>query len=112
MSAFADMGGQQPLRIWDGVSARAVEGERLTIAVVELAPGSVVPEHSHDHEQLGICLSGGLRFRIGDEQRDVVSGDSWRIGSDVPHEVAASPDGAVVVEAWAPARDDWRGLER
>jgi quercetin dioxygenase-like cupin family protein len=112
VSAFANLDEQTRLRIWDGVSAGAVEGDRLTVAIVDLAPDSVVPEHRHDHEQLGVCVSGGLRFRIGDEQRDVVPGDSWRIGSDIPHEVRAGPDGAVVIEAWAPARDDWQRLER
>ena len=109
---FAHMGDQSPLRIWDGVSARTIDGQRLTVAVVELAPGSTVSEHRHDHEQLGVCISGELRFRVGDEERGIAAGDSWRIGSDVPHEVTAGPDGAVVVEAWAPARDDWAGLER
>jgi len=30
----------------------------------------------------------------------------------VPHEVRVGPDGAVLVEAFAPRRDDWDALER
>src|SRR3954463_9357223 len=38
--------------IWDGVRARTLHGERTPLAWVELAPGAVVPPHSHDNEQM------------------------------------------------------------
>jgi quercetin dioxygenase-like cupin family protein len=94
--------------IWDGAAARSVHGERLTLAVVELDPGSVVPEHRHDHEQLGIVLRGDVTFRVGDETRALTAGGTWLIPSNVPHEVRVGPDGAVVIDAFAPVRDDWR----
>ena len=111
MSAFADLAEIARLRVFDGVAGRIVGGKGLTLAAVELDPGSVVPEHSHPHEQIGVCVSGSLAFRIGDEERDVVAGGTWEIRGGVPHEVRVGPDGAVVIEAWAPARDDWSGLE-
>lgn len=46
------------IRVWDGVRARRVEGERITLAIVELDPGAVVPEHRHAAEQNGIVLRG------------------------------------------------------
>jgi quercetin dioxygenase-like cupin family protein len=99
-------------QIWDGVAARSLHGERLTVAVVELDPHSVVPEHGHDHEQLGIVLRGAVTFRVGDETRELRAGGTWRIPSNVPHEVHVGPEGAVVIDAFAPARDDWRDRER
>ena len=99
-------------RIWDGVAARSVHGERLTLAVVELDPGSVVPEHSHDHEQLGIALHGSLTFRVGGETRELRAGGTWRIPSNVPHEVHVGAEGAVVIDVFAPTRDDWRDRQR
>ncbi|MBB5078840.1 cupin domain-containing protein [Nonomuraea endophytica] len=100
-----------PTRIWEGVVARVVEGDELTLAVVELPPGGLVPEHRHHNEQLGVCVSGTLTFRAGDESREFGPGGTWRVLAGVPHEVLAGPDGAVVVEAFAPRRDDWRDLE-
>jgi len=44
MTAFDEVAGLPPLPIWDGVVARAVEGERVTLSVVELDPDSVIPE--------------------------------------------------------------------
>jgi len=112
MSAFDDLVSVQPLRIWDGVVARTVEGDLSTLAVVELDPGSVVAEHSHENEQLGVVVRGSVTFRVGDEVRDLGPGGTWQIPPNTPHEVHAGPDGAVVVDVFAPARDDWQSIER
>lgn len=99
------------LAIWDGVTGRVVQGERGTLVVVELEPGSVVPEHSHDNEQLGVCAAGSLTFRIGEESRELGPGDTWLIQSNAPHEVHVGPEGAVLIETFVPARADWAELE-
>jgi unsaturated pyranuronate lyase len=112
MSAFGGIGQLDHLRIWDGVTAQAVEGDRTTLGVIDLEPGATVPEHNHDNEQLGVLIRGAMRFRIGDETRDLAPGDTWRVLSGVPHAVTAGPEGALAVECFAPARDDWAALDR
>jgi unsaturated pyranuronate lyase len=109
---FADLGDLDAQRIWEGVTGRVVEGERVTLAVIELDPDSVVPEHRHENEQVGVLVSGRLEFRIADETRRVEPGGTWCIPADVPHEVRTGSEGAVAVEVFAPARTDWAGLER
>ena len=112
VSVFADLGSLRPQDIWNGVGVRAVHGERITLGVVELDPNAVVPEHSHENEQLGLVLSGSLTFRIGDESRELRVGDTYVIPANVPHEVTATgPDGAVVIDVFAPIRDDWSRFE-
>jgi quercetin dioxygenase-like cupin family protein len=111
-SPFTDLSDIAPQRIWGGVVGRAVHGERLTMAFIELEPDSVVPEHSHDNEQVGLLLRGALQFRIGDEARELRPGATWRILANVPHEVVTGPDGATLIEVFAPPRHDWRDLER
>lgn len=108
MSAFDSISSLELQRIWDGVHGRIVHGDRITLSVIELDPNSVVPEHSHEPEQLGICLSGSLVFRVGDESRELGPGETWSIPGNVPHEVHVGPDGAVVLDVFAPTRDDWR----
>jgi quercetin dioxygenase-like cupin family protein len=110
LAHLKDLPDIDPLAIWEGVRARPVEGERITLAVVELDPGSVVPEHRHPNEQLGIMLRGSGRFRVGDETREVRPGSTWRILADVPHELAVGPDGAVVIDVFSPPRADWAGI--
>lgn len=107
MTNLADLAELEPIQVWDGVVARRVEGERLTVAVVELAPDAIVPEHRHPNEQCGLVIEGEVRFRIGDEERLLGPGGTWRILGDTPHEVAAGPEGAVVIDTFAPRRDDW-----
>jgi quercetin dioxygenase-like cupin family protein len=112
MSAFADLAELTTLRVWNGVSGRVLGGERVTMAVVELEPSAVVPEHNHEHEQIGVCVSGSVTYRVGDEERVLSPGNTWLIPGGVPHEVHTGPEGAVVVETWAPRREDWAALER
>ena len=81
------------------------------MAVVELDANSVVPEHSHENEQLGMVLRGSVRFRIGDETRELVPGSTWAIPANVPHEVATGPEGAEVLDVFAPVRADWSSFE-
>src|SRR4051812_2640673 len=102
----------EAIEIWEGVVGRVVGGERSTLAVIELDPGAVVPEHSHDNEQLGVLVAGSMTFRIGDETRELGPGGTWRIPSNTPHDVIAGPAGAVAVESFVPARMDWEPLPR
>lgn len=112
MSYFSEVAGVAPHEIWEGVAGRVVEGEQATLSVIELDAGAVVPEHRHANEQLGVLVAGSLTFRIGEESRELRPGGLWSIPADVPHEVRVGPEGAVVVEAFAPARADWASLGR
>ena len=112
MERFHDLKELPVIQVWATVAARAVHGERQSLAVVELDPRAVVPEHRHENEQLGIVISGSLEFRIEDETRALGPGETWTIPSNVPHEVTAGPEGAVVIDVFAPVRGDWEELEK
>ena len=47
MSAFDDLESIGPQLLAKGYLARAVHGEQLTLAVVEIGPGAELPEHRH-----------------------------------------------------------------
>src|SRR5579883_2940068 len=96
-----------PVPMFDGVSRRTLNsGERATLVEVTLAAGSTVPEHTHPHEQIGYLASGRLRFRIGDEEREIAAGDSWLIPGGVPHVVTALED-AVAIDIFSPPRIEY-----
>jgi quercetin dioxygenase-like cupin family protein len=108
MSRLVDLADIAPLEMRPGlVIARRIEGERITMAVFELQPRAVVPEHEHAAEQMGLCIQGSLTFSVGDETRTMFPGGTWNIPSGVPHRAEAGPDGAVAVEVFSPVRDDW-----
>ena len=111
MSPFEDLGSIAPQILANGYLARAIHGEQLTMAVVEIEPNAELPEHRHDNEQFGFVLEGSVTFQIGDEERNLGAGGIWRIPSNTPHSVTSGADGAIVVDVFSPPRDDWRAAD-
>jgi quercetin dioxygenase-like cupin family protein len=112
MKTFESLRSISPYIVREGITARAVEGERMTMAVVDLAPNAMLPEHHHENEQLGFVISGIITMRIGGEKRELHAGDTYAIPSHVPHDAVAGPDGCTVTDVFAPLRADWRELKR
>ena len=108
MTNLQDLADLPLLEIWgEDVRARRVQGEQITLAIVELAPNAVVPEHRHAAEQLGMVIRGQMHFTVDGETRDLGPGGTWRILGDRPHDVVAGPEGAVVIDVFNPIRSDW-----
>jgi quercetin dioxygenase-like cupin family protein len=113
MGNLVDIAALAPFDVWgEAVRARQVQGDRVAFALVELAPDALVPEHRHEQEQLGMVIEGQVRFRIDQEVMDLGPGGTWRIPSNHPHEIAAGPDGAVVIDIFSPLRADWERFTR
>jgi len=111
MSNLVDLETFPLLEVWgDAVRARRVQGESITLAVVELGPNAVVPEHRHVAEQLGMVIKGEMHFTLDGETRTLGPGGTWRILSNLPHTVQAGPEGAVVIDVFSPVRSDWDAL--
>jgi quercetin dioxygenase-like cupin family protein len=110
---FASVDGIAPLALMDGIRARAVHGDRITFAVIELSPGQSMPEHQHPSEQVGMILRGEYTFTVGGETRVRRPGDLWVIPAGVPHAVEVTGDeGCTVVETFSPPRADWSDVPR
>ena len=112
MSAYHNLSAVRPYKIWDGAVARAVKGERITFAVVDLEPNLVVPEHRHQNEQVGLVLQGFVTMTVGGEARRLGAGDTYVIPGDVPHGAETGPEGATVIDVFNPTREDWEQVER
>ena len=110
LADLADLADIPPIQVFDGVRVRRVQGDLVTLAVVELEPGAIVPEHRHASEQHGMVITGQMDFRVGSERRTLGPGGTWRIRAEVPHEAKAGPQGAVVIDVFAPIRSDWDEL--
>jgi quercetin dioxygenase-like cupin family protein len=106
-SRFPSRDEQHEIRIADGVTARVISGERLMVCEVTLAPGGVVPRHSHPHEQLGRCLVGAFELEIDGERRVVRAGESYVIPGDVPHAARALEATAVTLDIFSPPRAEY-----
>jgi quercetin dioxygenase-like cupin family protein len=97
----------EPARIWEGVLARPLNGERVTVGFVDIDPNVLVPEHRHENEQVGFVQRGSVTMTIAGEARELSVGGTYRIPSQVPHSAKAGANGASVVDVFAPVRADW-----
>jgi quercetin dioxygenase-like cupin family protein len=110
---FASVDDLAPIALMDGIRVRAVDGQGITLAVVELEPGIRMPEHRHPNEQVGVVVRGEFTFNVGGETRLRRPGDMWVIPAEVPHTVEATgPAGCTIVEAFSPPRADWAEVPR
>jgi quercetin dioxygenase-like cupin family protein len=110
---FAAIDGVEVMALMDGVRVRQVNGERITLAVMELDPVISLPEHSHPNEQVGIVLRGEFTFTIGGETRLRKPGDMWVIPPGIPHTVERTgAAGCTILETFSPPRADWADKPR
>ncbi|MBI3653287.1 MAG: cupin domain-containing protein [Acidobacteria bacterium] len=96
-------------RVNDLLERRLITSQHLMLAHVYLKKGCVVPQHSHDNEQLTYVLEGALHFYIGaDEAHEVIvrSGEVLVIPPNVLHKAIALED-TLDVDIFSPPRQDW-----
>ena len=76
----------------EGMETRIFAGDQAMLSVVRAEPNAVGSIHSHPEEQWGVLLEGsGVRIQDG-----------------VEHGLTSGPDGAVVIDIFAPPRGDYR----
>jgi len=92
--------------IFPGVEIRTAAGSNLMLSVVHLQRDSVVLDHAHPHEQMGILLEGRLEFTVGGVTRLLGPGDIWRIPGGIVHRVRALEQ-SVALDVFHPIREDY-----
>lgn len=97
-----------PVEMLPGIVRRTLtHGEKMMLIEVTLEPGSVVPIHTHPHEQTGYVVSGRMRLQIAAETLDLNPGDAYMIPGGVEHEATAL-EPLVIVDVFSPPRDEYR----
>ena len=95
---------QEPLN--ELLSRKFIAGDRMMIAQLVLNKGCVVPEHSHENEQITYILSGALKFNLSGKEVIVREGEVLVIPSNVVHGAVALED-TLDVDIFSPPRQDW-----
>ena len=89
------------------IDRQFVYGERTMLARIILRRGAVVPQHSHENEQITYVLEGALRFTMGDGRVITVgAGQVLVIPSHMPHSAVALED-TLDLDVFTPPRADW-----
>jgi quercetin dioxygenase-like cupin family protein len=69
-------------------------------------PGYDTPLHTHEHEQIGMVVSGKAVLRIGDRKIIVRAGDFYTIPAHTPHSDKSFGDEPFLVMAFYPAGEN------
>lgn len=97
----------KPVEMLPGVIRRTlVHGAQTSLHQLHMAKDSVVPIHTHPHEQIGYVASGTIEFEIDGEKTILNAGDGYCIAGGVPHGVVTVED-AVCVDIFSPVREEY-----
>jgi quercetin dioxygenase-like cupin family protein len=93
---------------FDSVEIRTAYGENVMMAYVNIEANTVLPEHSHPHEQMGMFLEGEAEFTIGDEKRMVKPGMAYLVPSNVKHKVVTFDKPVLALDIFSPVREEYK----
>jgi quercetin dioxygenase-like cupin family protein len=93
-----------------GIQRRAVWLDRVMLTFFTFQPGSVVPEHAHDHEQITVVTRGAMTFSLGGEVCTLRAGEGVCIPPNVRHGARILNEETEAYDAWSPPRDDYKAL--
>ena len=94
--------------IFPGVHIRTCAADKMMVSVVDLEPRSIVEEHSHPHEQVGMLLEGRATFYIGTEEKTLGPGDLYRIPGNIRHKVIVLDQPTRAIDIFCPIREEYR----
>ena len=61
---FLDFATVTPREVAPGYLGRYLHSDQITQGRVDIAPGAVIPDHSHPHEQWTLLLSGSFELTV------------------------------------------------
>ena len=91
----------------EGAMMRGIVGDGAMINLVDLAPDSLVPLHSHPHVQIGYVVEGVMIMEIDGAEYEMPPGTAYTIPGDVMHSGRGGPDGCRVIDVFVPVREDY-----
>ena len=80
------------------------DGENVLVNFVRYEPGTVVPRHAHDEEQVTFVLEGEFEFECDGETRTLRRGSVVHIPPGVPHAARTLDTSCLQVDVFSPPR--------
>ena len=91
-----------------GVTGQPLFGDGAMLNLIRFGPGATVPLHSHPHEQLGIVLEGMQALVVGGVSHELGPFEAYVLPGGIEHSAYCGPEGALVLDVFAPVREDYR----
>ncbi|MBL7864192.1 MAG: cupin domain-containing protein [Cyclobacteriaceae bacterium] len=96
-----------PREIFPGFLGRFIHSNNMTFAYWEVKKDSLVPVHSHIHEQVVNMLEGKLELYVDDQRNELTPGTVLVIPSNAVHKGKALTD-CKILDVFYPVREDYR----
>lgn len=91
-----------------GIFSQVYHGDQSTAMIARFEPHAGGRIHKHPHEQWGFVLEGSCVRVEGETETICKKGDFWVTKGGMMHTVRALEEGCVLLDVFAPARDDYR----
>ena len=90
-----------------GFRVKMIHTENMTMAYWKIRAGSILPEHSHVHEQVTNIIKGELELSIDGVKRVLTPNHPAVIPPEILHEGKAITD-CEVIDVFYPIRKDYK----
>jgi quercetin dioxygenase-like cupin family protein len=91
-----------------GVTGQPLFGAGGMLNLIRFEPGSTVPLHRHEHEQLGIVLEGMQALVVDGVAHEMEALEAYVLPGGVEHSAYCGPEGALVLDVFTPVREDYQ----
>jgi quercetin dioxygenase-like cupin family protein len=93
-------------KVTEMISRKVISGDRATLTQVYFKRGALVPQHSHEAEQLTYVLQGVLRYLVESDEVVVREGEVLHVPAGTIHQAEALED-TFVLGVFSPPRHGW-----
>lgn len=104
--SFIDFSKVESKEIIPGYFAKTIHGEHMTVVYWDVKAVSILPEHSHIHEQVSNFIEGEFELIINGETKILQSGDLAIIKPQSIHSGKAITD-CKIIDVFYPKREDY-----
>jgi len=94
-------------QVLEGITLKAVSGDKTMMTFFEFEPNAVIPSHKHPHEQITYIIEGKMEFTIEGETMILKEGEGVVIPSNQEHSARGMDESTKAVDAWYPIREDY-----
>ncbi|MEM3151445.1 MAG: cupin domain-containing protein [Candidatus Bathyarchaeia archaeon] len=83
-----------------------LESDKIQFLLVKMAPGAVIPMHSHINEQMGICLKGKALIKTKEKELIIEENSAYKFEPKEEHSVKALEE-TIFLDVFSPPREDY-----
>ena len=95
-------------KVLEDSTLRVVTNKNTMVSFFEFGPNTtIMPEHQHPHEQIGVVIAGSIKMIVGGETKILKVGEGVVIPPNVEHEATPLESGTKIIDVFYPIREDY-----